>query len=49
MENLIIDTDLGFDGDDAGALAVANKLKNEGKIDILAVTHSVKKRSVVTR
>ena len=44
MEKLIIDTDLGFDCDDAGALAIANKLKNEGKIEILAVTHSVNKK-----
>lgn len=44
MEKIIIDTDLGFDCDDAGALAIANKLKNEGKIDILAVTHSVNKK-----
>ncbi len=44
MEKIIIDTDLGFDCDDAGALAVANKLKNESKIDILAVTHSVNKK-----
>lgn len=44
MENLIIDTDLGFDCDDAGALAIANKLHNEGKIKILAVTHSVDKK-----
>ena len=41
MENLIIDTDFGFDCDDAGALAVANILINERKINILAVTHSV--------
>lgn len=44
MEKIIIDTDLGFDCDDAGALAIANKLKNDGKIDILAVTHSVNKK-----
>ena len=44
MEKIIIDTDLGFDCDDAGALAIANKLKNESKIDILAVTHSVNKK-----
>lgn len=44
MENLIIDTDFGFDCDDAGALAVANILINEGKINILAVTHSVNKK-----
>lgn len=44
MEKLIIDTDLGFDCDDAGALAIANKLKNAGKVEILAVTHSVNKK-----
>ena len=44
MEKIIIDTDLGFDCDDAGALAIANKLKNDGEIDILAVTHSVNKK-----
>lgn len=44
MENLIIDTDFGFDCDDAGALAVANILINEGKINIFAVTHSVNKK-----
>lgn len=44
MENLIIDTDFGFDCDDAGALAVANTLKNKGKLEILAVTHSVNKK-----
>ena len=44
MENLIIDTDFGFDCDDAGALAVANILVNEGKINIFAVTHSVNKK-----
>ena len=44
MENLIIDTDFGFDCDDAGALAVANILVNEGKINVFAVTHSVNKK-----
>ena len=44
MENLIIDTDFGFDCDDAGALAVANILKNKGELEILAVTHSVNKK-----
>ena len=38
---IIIDTDLGFDCDDAGALAVANILQKKSVIDILAVTHSV--------
>ena len=44
MEKLIIDTDLGFDCDDAGALAIANMLKNKGELEILAVTHSVNKK-----
>ncbi len=44
MEKLIIDTDLGFDCDDAGALAIANILKNKGELDILAVTHSVNRK-----
>ncbi len=44
MEKLIIDTDLGFDCDDAGALAIANKLHNDGKAEILAVTHSVNRK-----
>ena len=44
MEKLIIDTDLGFDCDDAGALALANIIKNDGAMDVLAVTHSVNKQ-----
>lgn len=44
MEKLIIDTDLGFDCDDAGALALAFALKNEGETDVLAVTHSVNRK-----
>lgn len=47
MENLIIDTDFGFDCDDAGTLAVANILINEVKINIFAVTHSVNKKNRV--
>ena len=44
MERLIIDTDLGYDCDDAGALAVANIMKNSGEADVLAVTHSVNRK-----
>lgn len=44
MRRLIIDTDLGFDCDDAGALAFANILHNEGRISLLAVTHSVNRQ-----
>lgn len=43
MKNIIIDTDLGFDCDDAGALAIANYLHKKGMINILAVTHCVNK------
>lgn len=35
--NLIIDTDLGYDVDDAGALAVANKLADFGEVNLLAI------------
>lgn len=35
---LIIDTDIGGDCDDAGALAIANIFKNEGIIDLLCMT-----------
>jgi len=34
---LIIDTDLGFDVDDVGALAVAHALADQGHVDILGV------------
>ena len=44
MRQLIIDTDLGFDCDDAGALAFANILHNEGAVSLLAVTHSVNRQ-----
>lgn len=36
---ILIDTDLGSDCDDAGALAVAYNLADMGKTEILAVTH----------
>ena len=34
---LIIDTDLGFDVDDVGAIAVAHALADAGKVDLIAV------------
>ena len=37
---LIIDTDLGFDVDDVGALSVANHLQDIGKAHILGVVHN---------
>ena len=36
---VILDTDLGSDCEDAGALAVLHKLEKQGKAQILAVTH----------
>lgn len=41
---IIIDTDLGFDCDDAGALAVANILHKKSEIEVLAITHSVNRK-----
>ena len=41
MEKIIIDTDLGFDCDDAGALALANYFHNKKEIDLITVTHCV--------
>ena len=37
---LIIDTDLGFDVDDAGAVAVANHLQDIGACEILGIVHN---------
>lgn len=34
---LIVDTDLGFDVDDVGALAVAHALADQGRVDLLGV------------
>ena len=39
---LIIDTDLGADCDDVGALCLAMQLDNEGYCDILAIGHCVR-------
>jgi len=36
---LILDTDIGCDCDDAGAMAVMNALADFGECEILAVTH----------
>lgn len=44
MVRLIIDTDLGFDCDDAGALALANLFQNRSILQIALVTHSVNKQ-----
>ncbi len=38
-EKIILDTDMGSDSDDAGALAMLHHLADEGKAQILAVTH----------
>ena len=37
---LIIDTDLGFDVDDAGAIAVGNHLADIGKCNLLGIVHN---------
>ena len=37
---LIIDTDLGFDVDDAGAVAVGNHLQDIGACDLLGIVHN---------
>ncbi len=42
--DLIIDTDIGSDSDDVGALMIAHKLKKRGECNILAVTASVSRR-----
>ena len=39
MKKIIIDTDMGPDCDDAGALAIANQLHKSGRIRLLGVTH----------
>ena len=39
MIKILLDTDLGGDCDDAGALAVLHKLADKGLCEILAVTH----------
>ncbi len=41
MENIIIDTDLGYDCDDGGALIIANKLHKQGRIRVAVMTHCV--------
>lgn len=40
MKKLIIDTDLGGDCDDAGALAIAHICQSRGECEILAITHT---------
>ena len=41
MKKIIIDTDIGFDCDDAGALAIAFDAAAKKKIELLAVTCSI--------
>ncbi len=43
-EKLFIDTDLGGDCDDVGAIALANIFKNNGVIDIVGMTHTTSMR-----
>ena len=40
MKNIILDTDLGGDCDDASAIALANKFFNNGEVNVLAMTYS---------
>lgn len=40
IKNIILDTDIGDDCDDAYALAMANIYHNEKKVNLLAVTHA---------
>lgn len=42
MEKIFIDTDIGFDCDDVGALSILNLFKNKGLCEILGMTHSTK-------
>ena len=44
---LIIDTDLGSDSDDVGALMVAHRLHKSGQCKLLAVTSSTSRRDSV--
>lgn len=44
MIELIIDTDIGNDSDDAGALAIAHHLENLGECKILAITSSTSRK-----
>ena len=36
---IIFDTDIGWDCDDAGALAMLHRLCDKGEAELLAVTH----------
>lgn len=42
LETIIFDTDLGYDCDDVGALALLNIFKNRNFIDLKAIIHSAK-------
>lgn len=45
--NIILDTDIGSDSDDVGAMMVLHRLKKEGKCHILAVTSSTSRNDSV--
>ena len=40
MRKIYVDTDLGFDVDDAASIAMLNVMKNRNLIEISAITHS---------
>lgn len=40
MKNIILDTDLGGDCDDASAIALLNKFHNNGEVNVLAMNYS---------
>src|SRR5574344_1762439 len=42
--NIILDTDIGTDCDDVGAISVLHKLTSQGKCKMLAVTSSTSRR-----
>lgn len=44
MIDIIIDTDIGNDSDDAGALAIAHQLQQLGECNILAITSSTSRK-----
>ena len=39
-QRLIIDTDMGFDGDDVGAVCLGNALADAGLVELVAVVHN---------
>jgi inosine-uridine nucleoside N-ribohydrolase len=45
MKKIIIDTDIGSDPDDAGALAITHNLCSKGECEILCITHCTSRAS----